>query len=231
MSPKDVLEVCASIIASLGGGAAIVFGLSGYLGKVWAERGLAKQRQDYAQLNIAFSNQLDIATRRLQIALDAIGHLHRLTTQDEFDKIQELWKRIVVLRTAFYQLPSDGRMFMPIDAEVRKELNLKNSEEFLLRCNEAQQFLNEQALSIPKHIADAGNRLLRLARFEGQYARFYPDPPDSGRPKFDNNYAEFFRRRNENFQNFEKGTEELEGMMREYRLGSGWEPLAMSAAK
>jgi hypothetical protein len=34
MTPNDVLEVSATIIAGLGGGGAIVFGLSGYLGKV-----------------------------------------------------------------------------------------------------------------------------------------------------------------------------------------------------
>jgi hypothetical protein len=100
MSPKDVFEICASIIVSLGGGAGIVFSLSGYLGRVWAERGLAKQRQEYDQLNIAFTNQLDIATRRLQVVLDAVGHLHKLRTQDEFEKLQELWKRIAILRTA-----------------------------------------------------------------------------------------------------------------------------------
>jgi ribosomal protein S21 len=103
MAPKDVLEISLTIIASLGGGGAIVFALSGYLGRVWADRTLARQQQEYAQLNITFKNQLDVATRRLQIELDAIGHLHKIRTQAEFEKMQELWKRIAAYRSTDLQ--------------------------------------------------------------------------------------------------------------------------------
>ncbi len=65
VSLKDVFEVAAAVIVSLGGGGAIVFRLSGFLGKLWAdralqtqkeesERQLEEQRQQYAQLNISF---------------------------------------------------------------------------------------------------------------------------------------------------------------------------------
>ncbi len=37
----------ATVIGSLGGGSIIVFGLSGYLGKRWADRALEKQKQEY----------------------------------------------------------------------------------------------------------------------------------------------------------------------------------------
>ena len=38
MSLRDALSVAAAVIASLGGGAAIVLALSNWLGKVWANR-------------------------------------------------------------------------------------------------------------------------------------------------------------------------------------------------
>ena len=38
MSIDDMLSIVAGIIVSLGGGAAIVFGFSSWLGKVWANR-------------------------------------------------------------------------------------------------------------------------------------------------------------------------------------------------
>src|ERR1700731_1947465 len=95
MTPKEILEVALTVIGSLGGGGLIVFGLSGYLGKRWADRALEKQKQEYAQLNIAFTNQLDIATRRLQIELDAQGLLQKLRVESEFERVKELWRRIV----------------------------------------------------------------------------------------------------------------------------------------
>ena len=60
MTPKEILEVALTVIASLVGGGAIVFGLSGFLGKVWADRALSKQKQEYDQLNIAFTHQLGL---------------------------------------------------------------------------------------------------------------------------------------------------------------------------
>ena len=72
MNFKDVVEVGAAVITSLGGGGALVLGFSNYLGKIWADRALEKQRHEYSQLNIAFQNQLDMATRRLQVELDAL---------------------------------------------------------------------------------------------------------------------------------------------------------------
>jgi len=54
MHISDVFETAAAVVASLGGGGAIVWGFSGYLGKVWADRGLERQKHEYSQLNIAF---------------------------------------------------------------------------------------------------------------------------------------------------------------------------------
>lgn len=40
MNWKDAVTLGTTIVASLGGGGAIVFGLSGYLGRLWADREL-----------------------------------------------------------------------------------------------------------------------------------------------------------------------------------------------
>src|SRR5580704_11559963 len=80
VSLKDAFEMAAAVIVSLGGGGAIVFGLSGFLGKLWAdralqsqkaegERQLERQRQEYAQLNISFTHQLDLASKQVQAEL------------------------------------------------------------------------------------------------------------------------------------------------------------------
>lgn len=49
MEIKDALELSGIILGSLGGGAAIVFGFSSWLGKVWANRLMAKEKAEHAQ--------------------------------------------------------------------------------------------------------------------------------------------------------------------------------------
>src|SRR5208282_3422949 len=49
MPMKDVLELAASIIASVGGAGAIIFGLSNKLGKIWADRLMEKEKAKYSQ--------------------------------------------------------------------------------------------------------------------------------------------------------------------------------------
>jgi hypothetical protein len=82
-----------------------VFALSGYLGKIWADRGLEKQKQEHAHVNIEFTNQLGIATRRLQTELDAVGHLRKLAIESEFQKLNALWKSLAAVEIASGTLP------------------------------------------------------------------------------------------------------------------------------
>jgi hypothetical protein len=70
MTFQDVVKLAGAIMASLGGAGVIIFGLSGFLGKLWADRALAADRQRYEQLNLEMKNQLDNASKRLQMELD-----------------------------------------------------------------------------------------------------------------------------------------------------------------
>jgi hypothetical protein len=123
MSLKELAEIATAILASLGGGGAIVFGLSSYLGKVWADRGLEKQRHDYSQLNIAFQSQLEMATRRLQVELDALALVHKLRTQEEFTRLAGLWKHIANLRNYFAGLVPKGLTLGFEDPQEQARMN------------------------------------------------------------------------------------------------------------
>ncbi|GJL55566.1 MAG: hypothetical protein NPIRA02_26980 [Nitrospirales bacterium] len=49
MPVEDVLFIATTILASLGGGVVIVFALSNWLGKLWAERLMEKERAKHAE--------------------------------------------------------------------------------------------------------------------------------------------------------------------------------------
>jgi hypothetical protein len=98
MTFHELAEITASVIVSLGGGGAITFGLSGYLGKIWAGRALQKQQQEYAQLNLQLTSQLGLVTEERKHLLQ----LRQLEHQVRFSKLHE--KRAEVIAQIYRQL-------------------------------------------------------------------------------------------------------------------------------
>jgi hypothetical protein len=99
------------VIASLGGGGAIVLGFSGWLGKVWAERLMEKERHEHAlgagkrprQVREGIGRaqgQVRTDPRRLQNELDKTIYGHQLKTQTEYNALMELWKKVPPLENA-----------------------------------------------------------------------------------------------------------------------------------
>jgi hypothetical protein len=231
MSLKELAEITTAILTSLGGGGAIVFGLSSYLGKVWADRGLEKQRHEYSRLNIAFESQLNIATRRLQVELYALGLVHKLRTQEEFTRLAGLWKHIANLRNCFGGLAPQGMTLAFQDPQEQKRWNAQVRQQFDQCLNDANMFLAEEALFIPKHICDVAEKATRTATEEQyNFAMFEPHlrvstipgspaevtPVDMGR-EYDKAKADCFKR-------FSDATEELEELMRQHIAGDKGTP-------
>ncbi len=178
MNANEVLQAAAAAMVSLGGGGAIVFSLAGYLGKRWADRGLERQKQEYAQLNIAFTHQLELASKQVQMELERLGHLHKLRTESEFQKLSNLWRCMARLRFAFTGLPRERYDLKASDKEAHHQSHLKFSNAFFDRWNEAFQVWNEEALSIPKNISEAATDLLMIAHHELTSVLEYKDPFD-----------------------------------------------------
>jgi hypothetical protein len=117
MTVTEILETGASIIASLGGGAAIVFGLSNHIGKRWADRALQDQRQEHTRLNLELTHQLGLFTEQVKYALqlNALEHQVRFSKlhEERAQKIAELYRRIVEQSVAcqryVYQLTESTR--------------------------------------------------------------------------------------------------------------------------
>jgi hypothetical protein len=221
MTAKDTFEVAAAVIASLGGGGAVVYAMSGFLGKLWADRALEKQKQDYAQLNIAFNHQLELATRRVQIELDTLGHLHKLRTETELEKIRELWRRVASLRAAYFNLPKGGYVLAFADEALNKKMRTQASLDFSKCLSEVFEIWSRELLSIPEKIAQTAEELITIARREELVAIQFPDPYDrAGMASFSGTTtAEFFDQRDARLTQFKTKANELLSMMRIYQQG------------
>lgn len=66
---KDLFALSGVILASLGGGAAVIFGFSSWLGKVWANRLMTKEKAEYAQELESLRSRLTQDTESYKIKL------------------------------------------------------------------------------------------------------------------------------------------------------------------
>jgi hypothetical protein len=67
-------EIAQAVLLSLGGGGLIVFGLSSYIGKIWAQRILQKEKTEHDKEITKFKNELD-----------ALAKIHSLNYQQKID--------------------------------------------------------------------------------------------------------------------------------------------------
>jgi hypothetical protein len=84
MSWSDTFQLIFGIFASSGIAVAIMFGLSSWLGKVWAGRILQTEK-------VKFEKELE----RIKAEYAKKHTVHRLQFQKEFDLYEKLWESLV----------------------------------------------------------------------------------------------------------------------------------------
>jgi len=142
MSITEIFTTAGAILASIGIGGGTVAALSNWLGKVWAERLMEKERSEhnrvlesdrakYAKELEALKSSFEKTHRRLQNELDKTLFGHQLTVQTEFDAMKEIWKMIPRIRTACYMLRASYIPLLPGIDDSGSALVFKHSERYL----------------------------------------------------------------------------------------------------
>ncbi|MGA2047354.1 MAG: hypothetical protein ABSG96_06660, partial [Terracidiphilus sp.] len=139
MDWTSAFQLATAIIASLGGGCAIVFGLSSYLGRIWAERLTEKEKHKYADMLQAAKGELDKATNRYQVELDSLGLVHKLRTTEEFSRLGQLWKQMAILQDAFNASAGLGLKMVPANLEDRAKYVGAQRQEYVTALYEARK--------------------------------------------------------------------------------------------
>ena len=163
MSVKDAVELGTAIITSLGGGGAIVFGLSNYLGKVWADRALEQERHKYADILQTAKSELDKATNRYQVELDSLSLAHKLRMTEEFLHLGQLWKHMAILQDTLNATAGLGLQVVPADQELNKKYKEALRHDYEATLIETRKFFLEEKLFIPANIAECADATLGAA--------------------------------------------------------------------
>ena len=210
MDFKQVLEICAAVLTSLGGGGAVVFGFSGFLGKLWADRALETERNHYSQLLQETQANLDKAINRYQVGLDTLSLAHRLRITEEFSHLRELWKHMAILAADFETEAGLGVKFLPADPDEQKKILDGQRQSFFDSLFKAQSFFIEEKLFIPNTIAECAASVLRVAGLEANIYLAFANHPD---PEVKRHYSLELPQR---LIDYKSGMEQLEKLMRRH---------------
>jgi len=156
---KEILEISAVALGSLGGGAAIIFGFSNFLGKVWANRLMTKEKAEYARELESLRNRLVKETESYKLKLKKSELI--------FEKELEAASRFVALRRSFMPTYSHpGKDWCEACDEIAQnfeniaeELNAYLAEFGAVLQKKAQSLINscETKASVNQFEADGAN--------------------------------------------------------------------------
>lgn len=134
MDIKAIFSVAIAVIGSLGGGGVIVWGLSSWLGKVWANRIMEKERLEFTQ-------QLEDYKSKLAQELDYVGaiqnkalYISKSQYDNEYRIYQEIWDKLykcIVQTTHLYPVFEN----VPSDKEGLEAYNLEKYHTFIETYN------------------------------------------------------------------------------------------------
>ena len=131
------------------------------------------------------------------------------------------------LQNYFAGLAQQGMTLLPADAEERKKRNADIRKQFDTCLYEAQTFLGEEALFIPKHICVVAESATRAANMEQyNFAAFGPyaesELPLTGsedRKALVEMRQQYNKAKAESFKTFNEAMEQLDKLMREHIAG------------
>jgi hypothetical protein len=114
---SEAFENALAVLTALGGGGVLVVLLSGWLGKVWANRlmqgDIAKHAKDLEEIKSNF----EATNRRIQAELDKTLHVHRVQFETEFRALIEIWAKVSAMRSAIVAAPP--RVLEPTGRRMR----------------------------------------------------------------------------------------------------------------
>jgi hypothetical protein len=187
MTTADAWNVAEAVLVSLGGGGAIVVMLSSWLGKVWAERLMQKDRAKFATEIERLKSDLERQHRLLQGEIEKTIFVTRVHFETEFRALAEIWRHVARTRAAMSNLrPS----FDWVDLnETKQERLSRRLKEFDGAVGGLVDAVDQQSPFYPKEIYLALEKLIQNAKNEGSdvtspFEAFEPDWYKRGKTNF-----------------------------------------------
>ena len=153
MDLGSAFSTALAVLASLGGGALIVLGMSSWLGKVWANRILESDRR-------RFNEELE----RIRGELEKTIHAHRIQFETEFKVLSEIWKNVAAVRQTMGGVRPTGDIVNP-DEDPKERLQ-RRLKLFQQAFHELIQAVDYHGPLYPENIHKELSAAIQIARYE-----------------------------------------------------------------
>jgi hypothetical protein len=170
MTPSEIWQTAGAVLASLGGGATIVLAMSTWLGKVWANRILAKDRARYSKEIEGLKADLDRTARLFQGEIDKTLFVTKTHFETEFRSLRRIWKHVATVRSRMNRLrevPTANTL------EEQVQLHIESFAVFMDEVNGLRMAIDDNSPFYSQELYMALDELLRLAQTERDDVRFY----------------------------------------------------------
>lgn len=97
MAWSDVLKVVLGVLASLGGGGAIVLAMSGYIGKIWAARILERERAQHAKELEELRSKLSSLVAESHIRYTKLHERRVVVISEVYARLEDLHSTVYAL--------------------------------------------------------------------------------------------------------------------------------------
>ncbi|WP_294892783.1 MULTISPECIES: hypothetical protein [unclassified Sulfuricurvum] len=163
MNIDEIFKISGAILASVGGAAAIFFGLSSWLGKVWAERILGKEKailatqlesykHEHAKVLEEEKYKYSMILKDYEVQIESLKNILLRYSERQFDIYGELWVSLCNLKKAM--------------DELWVEVSTKKVREFSSQLNEAKFYLEKSSLFVDdEHLNKIHQALYQLDEF------------------------------------------------------------------
>ena len=158
---SELWQTVLGILTSVGVGGAIVCAFSSWLGKIWAQRILAKETSEYKE-NL----------ERLIKNLEKKNYVSKVRFDTEFAIYRELCESTDGMERAVYMLFPSNMDYLPEDEEKRRELCLERYKTAQISYVDSSKILGRNSAFIPTEIYQLFWNLHDMCRLQ---IVFYPE--------------------------------------------------------
>ena len=209
---KQILQIAATIIASVGGAGAIIWGFSSLLGKVWADRLLQKKSQEFKKELEVHKTELSLVTEKYKIEAEKLTYISKVQFETEYNIYQKIFE------TLFDFTDASSRLFprldsIPIDLDEQKKEYKKRYEFYCESFNLYSKTVEINAPFIPKDIYD---KFIELRKKAQGIACMYTDIKIVADDRFKEDYREIEGKNRAKTENLLNDIKQLKIDVRKY---------------
>jgi hypothetical protein len=214
MEIKEVFEIAGAILASLGGGSAIVLSFSSWFGKVWANRILEKEKAEHSKDLEQYKRELSEELEKVKSLNDKALYVSKVQYDNEYRIYLEIWSALneaIIFSEMLYPIVEKT----PEDKEEKQKFKEEKYKKFAEKYNLYSFLIDKYAPFYKKEFYDSFKEVRKLCSNLGNTFEIYELDLKSNESKDADLRKEIYR---DIPQELEKLKDDLQQKIRDYLL-------------